>query len=531
MAAKTPGYGWAKQGVFQIGKGKTLAIPMEIHASSRAKLANLMKARGCADGLVLLQGGDEQCQYDSDTEPVFRQDSWFNYLFGVKEPGMYGVVDIATGKSTLFIPRLEEEYKIWCGDILSADTFRLSYAIDEVCYTDELAQWIKARMDAQKKLYILDGVNSDSGLNAKNASFPGISTYYDQGLVDKSLLHHALSTARVTKSTAEVEVMRYCAWVASNAHVEVMRQAAAGMIEYELEAIFAYEIYRRGGCRKCAYTAICGCGPDGATLHYGHAGAPNDRVIEDNDMCLLDMGAEYHGYVSDITCSFPIGRFTDEQRAIFTGVLNAQIAVAKLMAPGVSWVDCHLAADREIVIALLGIGVLQNGTVDELCAARMGAVFMPHGLGHLIGCDTHDVGGYIEGTPEREKAPGTGKLRTARVMEEGMVMTSEPGCYFINALIDNALQNPDQAKFINKEVVDRFRGFGGVRLEDVVLVTSDGVENLTTAPRTIEEVESVRAGGAWPPAIDTCPVLKRQWYTLGLKGEGMVPLPVRIQEE
>ena len=117
MAAQTPGYGWAKQGVFQVGKGKTLAIPMEIHASSRAKLAGLMKSRDCPDGFVLLQGGDEQCQYDSDTEPVFRQDSWFNYLFGVKEPGMYGVVDIATGKSTLFIPRLDEEYKIWCGDL------------------------------------------------------------------------------------------------------------------------------------------------------------------------------------------------------------------------------------------------------------------------------------------------------------------------------------------------------------------------------------------------------------------------------
>ena len=152
------------------------------------------------------------------------------------------------------------------------------------------------------------------------------------------------------------------------------------------------------------------------------------------------------------------------------------------MAPGVSWVDCHLAADREIVIALLGLGVLQNGTVDELCAARMGAVFMPHGLGHLIGCDTHDVGGYIDGTPEREKAPGVGKLRTARVLEEGMVLTSEPGCYFIDALIDNALTSADQAKFINKDVVERFRGFGGVRLEDVVLVTSNGVENSPLRP-------------------------------------------------
>ena len=151
---------------------------------------------------------------------------------------------------------------------------------------------------------------------------------------------------------------------------------------------------------------------------------------------------------------------------------------------------------------------------------------MPHGLGHLIGCDTHDVGGYIEGTPKKSEFPGIGKLRTSRLMEEGMVMTSEPGCYFIDALIDRALGNPEQARFINTTVVDRLRGFGGVRLEDVVVVTADGVENLTTAPRTVDEVESVRAGGAWPPSIDACPALKRKWMTLGPNGDGMVLLPV-----
>jgi Xaa-Pro dipeptidase len=143
--------------------------------------------------------------------------------------------------------------------------------------------------------------------------------------VDTSAIFHAVATARVTKSEEEIEAMRYSAYVASNAHVAVMRTTQQGnlpvdnttlslkcnmiyrvwigMMEYELEAKFMYEIYKNGGCRKAAYTSICACGPNGATLHYGHAGAPNDRQLLPTDMALLDMGADYHGYVSDITCS------------------------------------------------------------------------------------------------------------------------------------------------------------------------------------------------------------------------------------
>jgi len=109
---------------------------------------------------------------------------------------------------------------------------------------------------------------------------------------------------------------------------------------------------------------------------------------------LLDMGAEYHGYVSDITCSFPIsGRFTEDQCAVYEGVLAAQLAVLKMMVPGTSWIDCHKAAEVEILKSLLAIGIIHNGSIEELVAASIGAVFFPHGLGHLIGCDTHDVGG------------------------------------------------------------------------------------------------------------------------------------------
>jgi Xaa-Pro dipeptidase len=320
--------------------------------------------------------------------------------------------------------------------------------------------------------------------------------------------------------------MRYSAYVASNAHVEVMRTVSAGMFEYELEAKFLYEIYKTGGCRKAAYTSICGCGPNAATLHYGHAGAPNTRLLQPTDIALLDMGADYHGYVSDITCSFPVsGKFTGDQALVFTAVLSAQRAVAALLRPGVSWVDCHRAAERAILTTLTEGGLL-TGDVEEMIEAVLGPVFFPHGLGHLIGCDTHDVGGYISGTPDREARPGLKSLRTARLLEPNMVLTNEPGCYFVNYLLDNALANPNQCKFINQDVLIRFRGFGGVRLEDVIVITENGFENLTTCPRTIEEIEAVLAGGVWPPTVDNAPELKRNWTTLGADGEGMVPVAI-----
>ena len=204
------------------------------------------------------------------------------------------------------------------------------------------------------------------------------------------------------------------------------------------------------------------------------------------------------------------------------------------MIPGSLWPDCHRLAEREIVKSLLALGVLHNGTVDELVRDQLGAVFFPHGLGHLIGCDTHDVGGYIPGTPVRLPTPGLNKLRTSRILEAGMVLTNEPGCYFIDALLDAALADPQRAKYINQDVLARFRGFGGVRLEDVVVVREveqGGAESLSTCPRTVDEIERVMAGdavnGVWPPVHDEAPELKRAWCKLAANGHGMEKITLK----
>jgi len=337
---------------------------------------------------------------------------------------------------------------------------------------------------------------------------------------DRVTLHPLLAECRVRKSAKELELLSYVCYVTSMAHVEVMRSARPGMKEFQLESLFKHFCYTYGGCRLEAYTCVCASGPNGATLHYGHSAAANDKMVRDGDIALLDMGCEYHCYTSDVTCSFPVnGVFSEDQRIVYGAVLAAQRAVYAALRPGASWAELHRLASRTILTKLSEGGVLtgegKTSEVDAMMVAGLGAVFMPHGLGHFIGIDTHDVGGYLAGQPARRASEGVAldKLRTARVVQAGMYLTVEPGCYFVEATLDNAFANPDQAKFLVANRIEALRNFGGVRLEDDVAITADGFINFTLCPRTIEEVESVMAGGKWPPGPgeDSAPELKRQW--------------------
>jgi Xaa-Pro dipeptidase len=260
------------------------------------------------------------------------------------------------------------------------------------------------------------------------------------------------------------------------------------MYEYEIESLFQYYCQRYGAMRHMSYTCICATGENPAVLHYGHAGAPNDRQLTSNDMCLFDMGGEYYCYASDITCAFPVsGRFTKEQRIIYEAVLAANRAVMKSVRPGVSWVDMHLLAERTQLEHLKEAGLIQ-GDLDEMMNVRLGALFMPHGLGHMIGIDTHDVGGYLD-PQSRSTLPGLKSLRTNRLLKERMCLTIEPGIYFNQGLLNNAYANDELNKFLNKSEIDKYLHVGGVRIEDDIAITSDGCELLTVVPRTCDEIE------------------------------------------
>jgi len=475
-------------------------VPMELHFTNREKLLqslrhHLSHSSRPLHGFVLLQGGEEQTRHDTDHTELFRQESYFAYLFGVREPSFYGAIDIATGKSILFAPRLPADYAVWLGEIKPLSYFKERYQVSMVCYTDEIAGVLHDHFQGSGKplLFLLHGLNTDSNNYAKPAEFEDINKFE----TDLTTLHPILTECRVLKSELELALIQYANDISSEAHVQVMKKIRVGMKEYQLESMFLHHTYMYGGCRHCSYTCICATGDNSAVLHYGHAAAPNDRTLGDGDMALLDMGAEYHFYGSDITCSYPVnGKFTSDQSLIYNAVLEAHNGVISTMKPGVSWVDMHKLAEK-IILESLKKGCIILGNVDDMMAERLGAVFMPHGLGHLLGIDTHDPGGYLKGM-ERQKEPGLKALRTSRELQEGMVITVEPGCYFIDALLLPAMESSNTSRFFNREVIGRFKNFGGVRIESDVHVTANGCKNMTKCPREIGEIEAVMAGAPWP---------------------------------
>ncbi|XP_058074056.1 uncharacterized protein LOC131222852 isoform X2 [Magnolia sinica] len=337
-------------------------IPMELHAQNRSKLIRSLRQHLSSSsrplhGFVLLQGGEEQTRYCTDHVILFRQESYFAYLFGVREPGFYGAIDIASGKSILFAPRLPVDYAVWLGEIKPLSYFKERYMVNMVCYTDEIVEVLHDHYGGSGKplLFLLHGLNTDSNNFSKPAELEEMEKFD----TDLATLHPILTECRILKSDMELALIQYANDISSEAHIEVMRNIRVGMEEYQLESTFLHHVYMYGGCRHCSYTCICATGENSAVLHYGHAAAPNDRTLEDGDMALLDMGAEYHFYGSDITCSFPVnGKFTRDQSLIYNAVLKAHNSVISTMRPGISWIDMHKLAEKNILESLKAGGIV-----------------------------------------------------------------------------------------------------------------------------------------------------------------------------
>ncbi|KAF8776883.1 Xaa-Pro dipeptidase like protein [Argiope bruennichi] len=416
----------------------TLHVPLKLHEENRKRVCQeLKKNPDLHHSIIVLQGGESTTLYCSDREPIFRQESYFHWAFGVLEPDCYGAIEVQNNRSHLFVPKLPEFYAIWMGRLHSLEYFRKRYGVDEVHYVTD----IKSILSAMKPemLLTLHGKNSDSGKDTREAVFEGIGEFK----VDNKILYPVITECRVFKTSYELDVLRYINKISSEAHKEEN---------------------------------------------------PPPQISAPKNS-LFDMGAEYYCYTSDITCSFPAnGKFTDKQKLIYEAVYNSSRAVMAAVKPGVSWVDMHKLADEVHLKQLKAAGLLK-GEIENMMEARLGAVFMPHGLGHFMGLDVHDVGGYLEGNPERPNEAGLKSLRTARVLAPGMVLTIEPGIYFIDCLLDNALKDPKLAPFLVPEKIAQYRDFGGVRIEDDIIVTDVGMELMTRVPRTVEEIEDIMRTG------------------------------------
>lgn len=455
-----------------------------MHKEIRENIYAMVKSRGIGgDGVMaVLKGGEQTRRYDTDKDELFRQESFFHHIFGVKEADCWGLLDLEKYRAILLIPRLDPEWAIWEGQIRTPESFMIEYGVDEVRYVDEL----EVLLEGISKVQVLSGTNTDSGSGFDTPWFNFTCE------VEKNELMSVLVSCRTIKTDMEIEVLQYVNDVTSAAHKYVMRCIEPGnMFEYQLESLFLHYCSYHMQARFVPYSCICCAGETGAVLHYGGASSPLPAKVEDGDMCLLDMGTEHHCYCSDITCSYPAnGVFTDDQKLIYRGVYDAQRAVERACKPGVEWSDLHLLAERVILENLVEAGILV-GDVIEMQENRVSAVFMPHGLGHMMGLDVHDCGGFGEGRG-RLTGPSLRNLRANIILQEQMVLTNEPGTYFIRTLIDAALADDVLSKYIVEERVRHFldQGFGGIRLEDDLVVTSTGCRTMTKVPRTIEEVEA-----------------------------------------
>uniref|UniRef100_A0A7S4Q6I9 Xaa-Pro dipeptidase n=1 Tax=Alexandrium monilatum TaxID=311494 RepID=A0A7S4Q6I9_9DINO len=484
------------QAYFSAGEG-TLEVPMTMHRDNRAKLVAALRQRKEVpqDACILLEGGSEIPVYDTDTVWDFKQESNFQYLLGVKEPDCKAAIRVSDGRTVLLIPKLDAAYAAWMGTVKPPAWFQRAYEVDEVRFLEELPAVLSEELGAAS-LLVLEGTNRDSGEAARAPSLQGLEALPPAGAEANRALWEELAEARVVKSAHELKILQFANDVTSQAHVEVMRSVRAGVREYMAEATFKFNAAILG-CPRVGYHCICPSASRNAVLHYGHAAEPNAELVEQGSLTLRDMGAEYHGYTADVTCTYPVsGAFTAEQRAVYEAVWEATLAVERAIRPGVCYKDMHRLAQRTMLAEMTKAGLFR-GDVDDMMKVNLMHMFMFHGVGHCLGLDVHDVGGYAPGVNRKDDPSIQENLRCGRELMEGMVITVEPGFYFADFLFEEALADPAKSKFIDRERLQQLRHVGGVRIEDDVVITATGCRVLTNVPRTVAEIEATMAGLPW----------------------------------
>ena len=332
-------------------------------------------------------------------------------------------------------------------------------------------------------IYLLDGINENSGTSCLTCelNFKGDYEYLQKKISHDKYTYMVLCDTRRVKNEEEKKLLKYIGHISNLAHMNLMKKMKPGKNERDMENEFLQELRDKYYCRFYAYNCICASGPNSATLHYDL----NNREMEDGDLFLTDMGIRFCGYVSDITTTFPVnGKFTDQQKLIYNIVLKANQDTIKSIKPGVTTYEEMDKKSKIIILeGLQNIGILKKEFDSEVMYNdRLWYTFMPHSLGHLVGLDVHDVG------------LRSVTYKSMKFIDNGTFITVEPGIYFIDFLMDSALNDKVLSQYINKDELEKYRGFGGVRIEDDVMVHEDSVESYQEElPRTVEEIENFMA--------------------------------------
>ncbi|MEO1258711.1 MAG: aminopeptidase P family protein [Bacteroidota bacterium] len=440
-------------------------------------------------GIILLLGNNDVGMNYKGNTYHYRQDSNFLYFFGISQPGLAGMIDIDNGREIIYGDELTMEDIVWMGSKPTLVDRAAKVGIENTFPFKDMIDYVKNAAKEKRPIHYTPPYRHDNMILLTEMT--GIK----QGQLQKKSsvdLVKAIVAQRSYKSAEEIVEMENAVNITGAMHIAVMRATAAGKRESELAAIA--QGIATGMGNGTSYPIILS--KNGQVLHNHE----HSNILQGGQLVLGDFGAENRNfYAGDITRTTPVSKkFTQRQKDIYNLVLKAEVDCINMCEPGTTYQEVHLEAARIMANGLKDLG-LMKGDIDEAVDQGAHALFFPHGLGHMIGLDVHDMEdlgedyvGYNDKV-KRSNLFGTAYLRLGRELEPGFVLTVEPGIYFIPELAALWEAEKKFIDFINYEEIDKWMGFGGVRIEDNVLITEEGRRILgNPIPKTVEEVEALR---------------------------------------
>jgi len=455
----------------------------EIYSERRIRLRKLVNS-----GIGLFPGNVESpMNYPANTYH-FRQDSNFLYFFGLDLPGFTGIIDFDSGEEWLFGNDVDLNDIIWMGPQPTVSELALKCGIRKTASVNKLEKFISDALKRKRKIHFLTPYRGETKMTL--GELLKENPYRIKTLASEELIK-AVVALRSIKEQAEIEEIEKAVNIAWEMHVTAMKMCKPGIKEQEISGVIEGISYSKGA--GPSFPIILSI--NGQTLH-NHA---HNNILREGRMMVTDAGAETNlHYASDITRTTPVGgKFNDRQRDVYEIVLKANVEAINAAKPGKSNRDLHLLACKIIAQGMKDIG-LMKGDIEEAVAQGAHALFMPHGLGHMLGLDVHDMEGLGENyvgyndKVKRSEQFGIAFLRFALECKPGHVFTIEPGCYFIPQLIDQWKAEGRFRDFISYDKVEAFRDLGGIRIEDDIAITETGHHVLgRPIPKTVAEIESI----------------------------------------